>query len=593
VFADHWLAIACLAAASALGGWTIALRYRDGDWPWTCYLPALIFASYGIGAFGFLPAWWFGPMLTTIPLAALVTAILAVFLTGAWSSARGHGLTVVLFFGLGDWTAKPVAEGLRLASLFLVSLRAHEPWWLLLLLAIPVLLWASFRNLVTLGPTRRGTVLVLRSSLVAFVAFALAETYGRTPNEGVTVIFLWDRSLSIPRQIDRGEDQREQRMIQFINQSVALRGPDHANDRVGVVVFGKHAHLELPPGRVNKLNFSAVRSNVDNTYTDIEAAMKLALASLPSDSGGRLVIISDFNENRGRAIDQARLAKQNGIQVDVLPIEAGRQAQNEILVERIEAPRLTEKGAQLPLRVVVRSFHPQVVVARLDVRKITFDPQRDLHDDQARNSTIVKLRQGLQVFSLQETASKDESAFAYEAKVTPLRVETPDGALVHNDLPGDRGENNLARVVVMSRGQRSVLVLEDRPDKMEQIVTHKLLVDRLRASHVGMKVDVMTPQQLRSITKGDAEALATVLTKYDAIFLANIPAEFLNDEEQKVIRSHVHDQGAGLVMIGGHQSFGAGGWQNTEIEKALPVNMDLKSMKVDGKSGLVLIMHAS
>ena len=46
-------------------------------------------------------------------------------------------------------------------------------------------------------------------------------------------------------------------------------------------------------------------------------------------------------------------------------------------------------------------------------------------------------------------------------------------------------------------------------------------------------------------------------------------------------------------MIGGHQSFGAGGWQNTDIEKALPVNMELKAMKVEGKSGLVMIMHAS
>jgi hypothetical protein len=46
-------------------------------------------------------------------------------------------------------------------------------------------------------------------------------------------------------------------------------------------------------------------------------------------------------------------------------------------------------------------------------------------------------------------------------------------------------------------------------------------------------------------------------------------------------------------MIGGPQSFGAGGWQGTEVEKALPVTSDLKSIKVEGKSGLVLIMHAS
>src|SRR5262249_34321314 len=70
-------------------------------------------------------------------------------------------------------------------------------------------------------------------------------------------------------------------------------------------------------------------------------------------------------------------------------------------------------------------------------------------------------------------------------------------------------------------------------------------------------------------------------------------AESLAEEQQKVIRSNTHDQGCGLIMIGGNQGFGAGGWQGTEIEKALPVTADLKSIKVEGKSGLVLMMHAS
>src|SRR5262249_9593165 len=58
-------------------------------------------------------------------------------------------------------------------------------------------------------------------------------------------------------------------------------------------------------------------------------------------------------------------------------------------------------------------------------------------------------------------------------------------------------------------------------------------------------------------------------------------------------RSNVHDQGCGLIMIGGPNGFGAGGWQETELEKALPVTCDLKALEVEGKSGLVLIMHAS
>src|SRR5438093_12608715 len=46
-------------------------------------------------------------------------------------------------------------------------------------------------------------------------------------------------------------------------------------------------------------------------------------------------------------------------------------------------------------------------------------------------------------------------------------------------------------------------------------------------------------------------------------------------------------------MIGGPYGFGAGGWQGTPVEQALPVDCEIKSVQVQGKGGLVLIMHAS
>ena len=51
--------------------------------------------------------------------------------------------------------------------------------------------------------------------------------------------------------------------------------------------------------------------------------------------------------------------------------------------------------------------------------------------------------------------------------------------------------------------------------------------------------------------------------------------------------------GAGLIMLGGRDSFGAGGWMNTPVEKALPVDMQIKALKVQGIGAMVLIMHAS
>ena len=43
--------------------------------------------------------------------------------------------------------------------------------------------------------------------------------------------------------------------------------------------------------------------------------------------------------------------------------------------------------------------------------------------------------------------------------------------------------------------------------------------------------------------------------------------------------------GAGLVMLGGQNSFGAGGWTNTELEKAMPVDFQIKNAKVGAGGG--------
>ena len=587
---ENWLAFVFMLAAIGLGAVTLLRRYLDGVWSWSLYLPAAILGSYGVGGMCELP-WWADLLLIAIPVGVFLLLLVLVVVSGVWSAPLAHGITCTFFFGLGAATCEALQSGLREAIHFLISIRVQEPWWLLLLLLIPALVYTSFRELISLGAYRRWIVLGLRSALIVFLAFALAEVFARKPNENVTVIFLWDRSLSMPPELQQGRDLREERIYRFINQSVAERGTQHANDRVGVIVFGKQPRLELPPHAVPKLGFKKILSQLDSSYTDVGSALKLALASFPEGSAKRIVLISDGNENMGRAEEEARIARQNGVEIDVVPIAAGRSHKNEILVERIEAPPITEKDSRLPLRVVVRSFHPQVVVAQLNLRKINFEPGKEGKDD--KHTVTVKLHQGLNVYYFQQAGSKEDTVFAYEATVVPLRVETPGGALVSKDLPGDRVDNNVARVCVMARGERAILLLEPREDGQENSVTHQLLVDWLRKTKSSLKVAAMSPDQLRRITKGDNERLATFLGKFDAVILANVPAEMIPPEEQQVIRSHVHDQGAGLIMIGGNQSFGAGGWQNTEIEKALPVNMELKSMKVDGKSGLVLIMHAS
>ena len=66
-----------------------------------------------------------------------------------------------------------------------------------------------------------------------------------------------------------------------------------------------------------------------------------------------------------------------------------------------------------------------------------------------------------------------------------------------------------------------------------------------------------------------------------------------SDDQIAVLVRNTQQMGAGLVMLGGPNSFGAGGWANTELEKAMPVDFQIKNAKVVPVGALVLMMHAS
>jgi uncharacterized membrane protein len=589
LMSGHWLAAILLAFAVLLFVGLLWQRQRTGQWSLSLLLAGSALFLLGAGGLGIVPA-EYGLFGAAGVAGIFVVLLIVVILTGSWWAPLGYALGALLLGLLGAGVVPMLGQILQEFGAFLATLEPLEPWWLLMLLLIPLLVWWSFRSLVGLGTTRRILALTLRSLLVLLLALALSETHAKQPDRNLTVMFLWDRSLSIPAEWKEDVDLREQRILHFINAAVEQRGTGHEDDRVGVIVFGRRPRLELPPAAVKRIGFKKVLSQLDNTYTDIGGAIKLALATFPEGTAKRVVIISDGNENLGLAEEQARIARQNGVQIDVVPIAAVRRNLNEVLVERVEAPPFTDKDARVPLRIILRSFNPQVVVGTLTLTKSTLVKRKNpdtgniepYFDKDESKPTRVKLKQGLNVFYMQQPGSKKEDSYSYEAKFIPELVETADGFLVHKGLPGDQIENNRASVNVIVRGERSLLFIEPR------LGDHQLLLDRLRAARPNIKIHTITPEKLNGIAE-----TSLFLSQYDCVVLANVPADELDEKLHKAIRSNTYDQGSGLIMIGGPQSFGAGGWQNTEIEKALPVTMDIKSMKVESKSGLVMMMHAS
>jgi uncharacterized membrane protein len=539
----------------------------------------------------------------------LVSLVTIVFLSGSWWPIVAYAAVALQLLTLGSAIAPLTGDGADLLWRNVTMIRADNPWWLLVLLLIPITVWWSFHSLAGLGTVRRWVALGLRSALLLFFGLALADVYLQHTNETVTVLFLWDRSLSMP------EDEVDLQ-LKLINDSVKQRGQKHQRDQVGLIPFARYPRLELPPTSVPQLGLKKTTSELDKTYTNIADAIKLALASFPEGTGKRIVLISDGNENLGNAEEQARIAKQNGVEIDTVLVGARLpQRENEVLVEYVDAPPPTETDRQMEVGIMVRSYFTKPVIGWVRLTKTVVrlptdasGGQVDIFHTMPTEQLLVRVRKGLTRIALVQAGLTKDESYSYKAEFVPLGVEkekinlnAPDLDLVNDPrldreaIKGDRPQNNEATTAVLARGQKRVLLIEPA------IGDHALLVSTLKAKRTiiqadgkekqipGLPVGTITPAQLPQ----EVDKLNFFLSSFDCIILANVPYGDFTKEQDLALRMAVHEQGCGLIMIGGQNGFGGGGWQDSHVEKALPVTCELKSQKVEGRSGLVLIMHAS
>jgi hypothetical protein len=580
----HWCPAALLGVAltalAALG----LLRHRNIRWYKPLLVSSLAVASAGFGGLVLSPRWGGWIFLSAVVVFVALFLLLAV--SGVWRRSLAYGVAVLALFGAGGLWLNAVGASVLDIYRDLRGLTFLHPAWLFLLLLVPLFFVLSAPRLNRSEP-RPWIAVGLRCAGVICLSLALAEPQLRQANERVTVLFVVDRSKSVPEELvadasGKKVDQRERRIRDFLNAAVERRGAGHERDRAGLIIFGRRPRLELPPSDAPRFNLTGeLPLPADGDHTDIAAALKLALASFTDDSGKRIVLISDGNENLGNAEDQARLAKTLGVEIDVLPLAAGQTNEDEVLVERVEAPPLVEQGARVPVRVLIRSHNPHRVVGRVLLKQIIEGEKAPLAE-----TRVVALRPGLNVVTFARKLADEQRSYSYEAEFLPERVEDEEGKILKRELPGDRVKNNRAATHVVARGQRRILILEGKASE------HRFLVERLGEAGRGKFKLVAEPVALLERYK-EREKLAVFLSNFDSVVLANVAADQIGEEQQEVIRANTHDQGCGLVMIGGPDGFGAGGWQNTPVEKALPVDSEIKSLQVLGKGGLVLIMHAS
>lgn len=458
-------------------------------------------------------------------------------------------------------------NGIALALVIIVlpnwDLSFNKPAFNWLLLVIPALWYFSYRSLAGLGKHRRWIALALRTVVVAAVVFALAEIQLRQTSDKVTVIYVLDQSQSIPLS-------KRQAMLNFVVREVAEHRNAERGDRAGVVVFGREALIEVPPFDfdIPMINTVSNREFFDPDATNLAGALKLAQASFPEDSAKRVVIVTDGNENIGNARSVAPALRDAGIGIDVVPVTLNNAG--EVVVEKVALPPDMRQGQPVDARVVVSNFSDKPVRGKLTI-------QRKIGSrDQLLDEPTVTLQPGKNVFSFEHTIDQP-AVYTYSAVFAP---EDPREDMMN--------QNNTATAFTHVKGKGRVLVIENWESKGD----YDFLIDRLRANDIEVTV-AGSDDLFNSLAE---------LQAYDCVILANVPRS--SGDDQKTITNFTDAQiqmlvrntqqlGCGLVMLGGDSSFGAGGWANTELEKAMPVDFQIKNAKVQAVGALVMMMHAS
>lgn len=441
-----------------------------------------------------------------------------------------------------------ISPTLQLAATSIGPVQFDQPVRLWLFPVLVVLtIWIGRKSLAGLGSATRWIALAARVLVLALLTGALAEPHLRDESTDVSVTFIHDSSRSVPSHIQKQVDR-------YIED--AAEDQRRPGDRLGLITVAKDSRVIILPSAVaNQIE----RSSVGNiNATNLEDGVDLALATRPNDAATRIVIASDGNETEGSLLRATQKARAANVPIDVLPFRYS--IDSEVIVERVQVPATARKGQTITVKPIIRATKTTsgTLTILLDGQPL------DLSPDQPGAGIHIELQQGLNTPAIQLPAIR---AGPHEFQAVFEPDNPADDAIV---------ENNRALGITFVSGEGKVLLISDDPN------LSRPLIEALNTTRVAVEErnGAQIPETL------------TELNGYDAIVLVNQPIYNFSEDQQQQLAQYVHDSGGGLVVIGGPDSFGAGGWIGSDLEDALPIQLDPPQKRQMPRGALVLVIHS-
>lgn len=292
------------------------------------------------------------------------------------------------------------------------------------------------------------------------------------------------------------------------------------------------------------------------SVTDIGGALEHVLENLSGLPLAGMVVMSDGADNAQRDW-AASLLPLRAAQIPVFTVGVGRESGDaDIQVSRVSMPATVLKDATVIADVELS--HPGY--GGRNIRVEILDAGRLL----ARET--VRLTRGSDLTHVALAFPATESG----PRQLRVRVAPADGEkqLQNNERP--------AMIEVRDRREK-ILMIEGEP-RYETGFIRRALEDEDNIQLVVFQR--MAPKKFVRLNVDSARELAAgfptsraELFAYRGLVLGSIEASFFTHEQLEMIADFVSLRGGGLLMVGGGNAFGEGGWAGTPVAEALPVTL--------------------
>ncbi len=379
---------------------------------------------------------------------------------------------------------------------------------------------------------------ILRTVVIVLVIFALAGASALLPTKSRKIALLIDVSDSVgTAQVEKAKQELRKRIHDLNRQ-----------DRVTLIAFAGHPRVVFPfsaPDEASLLLDSASLEAPDKSETDLDSAILTASGMLSGSFGNKSIFLfSDGRPTEGGSIDQA-LRKISGVQIYTIPIGLADEGMFSKAVKLPETAHLGEKSEAVWSMVSTTDQKVSVIVKE---------------NGRILQKKNVEIKKGLNrvpvIFNADRTGNR--------------RIDFELADEGGRSIPGMESSG-----LINVEGKASILLIHGK-------ILNPALPDALRLQNIDVQIED---------SRGIIEETGS-LNAYSAVVLDDVPAAFLSEKQQEVLRSYVAG-GGGLFVIGGNSSLGRGEYFNSDLGELLPVSTDTRQRFIFNRAEIIFVLDHS